>query len=422
MSNSEKKSILSPAIALICIILYAGALILGIGRILINMSDRGVLAEKEYNDILDRVSSAAILGFMSRPYQEVIQETLLETETLLGIIISGSNGEYSFEKQNGTVINWIGNSPRFKSGFGISRNPFFRSIWIDGQRNTTVQAIYSYIDYDLFIKVLKDSLIIILASLTLAIIFLLIDISLKSKTSVKAEKVLDTPQAIMDEAITEESPKSPPPETFPSYASPLSQDPFKVPDEVPVYEPLPETILPLDEKKDPPYPKGLYSPRGIGWESYTRERLESELHRCASLEEDLVFIVMENRRVKFEEDALRELADEGVNFFTMRDLVFERGEQGLAMIIPALNLEQGFAKSEEFINRIRLRLTDASGAPAELCMGISSRSGRLVEAERLIFEASEALQKAINDPYAPIVAFKSDPEKYRKFISREYNT
>jgi hypothetical protein len=55
-------------------------------------------------------------------------------------------------------------------------------------------------------------------------------------------------------------------------------------------------------------------------------------------------------------------------------------------------------------------------AKTDLCMGLSSRSGRPVNAERLMFEAEEALERAMMDPVSHIVAFKSDPEKYRAFM------
>jgi len=377
MSISGKRPLLTSALAMVCIIIYAVSLILGAGRILVNSNRRGILAEKEFNDILDSASSAAILGFTSRSYQEVIQDAIMESETILGIIISGSNGEFGFERQYGSVINWVGNSPRFRTGFGIAKNPYFQAIRIEGQRNTTVQAIYSTLDYDFLIRVLRDTLIIILVVVALAIITLVVENKLKVKS---------------------------------------------VPFVLPASEP--ETRPQGSPWKEHSYPKGLYSPRGIGWESYTKERLESELHRCAASEEDLIFIVMENRGAKFGEESYRKLAAEGVNFFTERDLVFERGKQGLSLIIPTLSFEKGFMKCEKFRKHIRSTLTDASGAPPDLCIGLSSRAGRLVEAERVMLEASEALAKALKEknPQNPIVAFKSDPKKYREFINRIENS
>jgi hypothetical protein len=172
-------------------------------------------------------------------------------------------------------------------------------------------------------------------------------------------------------------------------------------------------------REEPETPRGLYSPHGnIGWEAYTTDRLESELHRCASNEQDLVFIAMEfknsrNLGVNF----YNQLAEDAVNFFTLRDLIFERGERGIAVIFPNIDLDTGFAKSEEFHNRILNKYSGLFRSKTDLSIGLSSRSGRRIDAERLIFEASEALERALSDPVSHIVAFKSDPEKYRAFIA-----
>jgi hypothetical protein len=149
------------------------------------------------------------------------------------------------------------------------------------------------------------------------------------------------------------------------------------------------------------------------------DRLASELHRCASFEQDLVFIEMEFRTSgPLEDEIYRQFADEAVNFFSLRDLTFEKGERGISIIVPNIDLDQGFSRSEEFHNRILNRLPEAFKGETELCAGLSSRSGRLINAERLMFEAAQALEKALEDPASAIVAFKSDPEKYRDFIRR----
>ena len=115
----------------------------------------------------------------------------------------------------------------------------------------------------------------------------------------------------------------------------------------------------------------------------------------------------------------RKFAGEAVSFFSMRDLVFEKGEQGIYVIIPNMGLEAAMAKSEEFRNRISMNLSDSAEEINKLRIGLSSRSGRLIGAKRLILEASTALDKVIEDPVSSVIAFKSDPVKYREFIKRK---
>jgi hypothetical protein len=167
-------------------------------------------------------------------------------------------------------------------------------------------------------------------------------------------------------------------------------------------------------------PKGLYSPRSnIGWEAYVQDRLTSEIHRCAASEQDLVVLLMEcGEGVNCDGTLYKKLAGEAVNFFNLRDLSFENGERGITVIIPNADLEHGIIKAEEFHSRILKTCAGQIHAKNDFLIGISSRSGRLIEAERLLLEAAKALEKAKIEQSTPIVAFKSDPEKYREFIKK----
>ena len=117
---------------------------------------------------------------------------------------------------------------------------------------------------------------------------------------------------------------------------------------------------------------------------------------------------------KLDDLIYKQFAETAVQFFTIRDLIFEKGERGITLIYPNIDLETGFAKSEEFHNRVLSTMSLAT--PTDLCIGLSSRSGRLIDADRILIEASQALDRALQDPVSPIVAFKSDLEKYRAFI------
>ncbi|MDR0475339.1 MAG: hypothetical protein LBH43_16915 [Treponema sp.] len=347
-----------------------------------NIGERRNLAESEFYDLADRASSSAVfLGFMTEPYQETLKDFISTSETLLGIIITGSSGEYAFERQTGSGIVWAGNSPRLKTGIGLLGEPFYLPLRIEGQRNVTIQAVYSQIDYYLFQTALKNTLLAVLAALIIAFVTLLIELSQKKKS-------VPYKYAVNDESE----------EAKPKTRGNLQAASFR------------------EEEK----PQGLYNPRGnIGWDSYTQDRLASELHRCSSFEQDLVFLAIEFKGAQKTSDSVYcKFTDEAVNFFTMRDLIFGKGENGITVIMPNTDLEHGITKSEEFRSRIITKLSESFGSRHELCIGLSSRSGRLIEAERLIMEAFSALKRALKDPVTHVVAFKSDPEKYREFIKQ----
>jgi GGDEF domain-containing protein len=114
-----------------------------------------------------------------------------------------------------------------------------------------------------------------------------------------------------------------------------------------------------------------------------------------------------------------EFAAMATAFFTFRDLIFERGANGISIILPNIDLDHGFRMAEEFRHKIATRSSTPDFAKIDLRIGLSSRSGRLVDPDRLLAEADRALEKARDDPASPIVAFKSDPERYRRFLAAQ---
>ena len=459
MGVSAKSVNFMSIIAAICIAVYIMAVAFGAAQIIESITERRNIAEQEFYDIADRATSSSVfLGFMSEPYRETIKDSLFMSETLLAVIITGGNNEYAFERYQGSGIVWSGDSPRFKTGAGYPKDPFTLFLRIDGQRNATIKAIYSFIDYDVFVRTFKNTLLAVLIALAIAFITLLVEMTMKKK----AVNVINNYQAdvnppesiVLDESVNsdfsepvesgenDESTENDEPEESAGFDESAENDESgesaefdesefdesEIPDisfsdeEENTETPLPDSGSAQDPKdpEDHQDPQGLFTPRGnIGWESYINDRLTSELHRCSSFEQDLVFIVME-----FGDDAgcddtlFRQFSDEAVNFFITRDLIFEKGKNGISVIFPNADLELGMAKSYEFRSIIMNKLPESFEGRTTLCIGLSSRSGRLVESDRLIFESTTALEKALNDPDAPVVAFKSDLDKYREFIKK----
>lgn len=167
-------------------------------------------------------------------------------------------------------------------------------------------------------------------------------------------------------------------------------------------------------------PLGLFSEKtGLGWEAYLKERLASELARSASIEQDLVFASIKMQSDSSSDDSFVLLAKTVLDFFNYKDLAFEQGDHKIAVIIPSTDLEQGLHLAEEFIKRVTFLLKEHDDAENYLAVyvGITSRSGRLINAERILDEADAALTKAQAEKDSRIVAFKSDPDKYRKFVA-----
>ncbi len=401
-------------IALACILVYVVAIGFGAFRIYSNIQEQRILVQKEFADIEDLAASTAQgLGFMTEPYKEEMSNALFATKTIQAVIISGSDIYFAKERRDGIITN-VNDNPRLQISPGLTQ--YSRSFHIDGVRNPHIIMAADIFDQEFFIITLKNTLLLILGALAVAFLTLIIETLAVKNAGVPAsvkEPINENKKDPVD--FTEETEEFDiPPMDMGTPDDTIPPDEFSS-----HYNASPEETR--EGETSQTGPQGLYSPHGnISWEAYTRDRLASELHRCASFEQDMVFIIMEFRGNKQKDEVFfNAFTEMAVNFFGHRDLVFEWKEDGISIIVPNIDLDQGFAKSEDFHNRVKTKLLSSSSLECELCIGLSSRAGRLIDAERLIFETSQAAARALVDPVSPIIAFKSDPEKYRAFIASQ---
>jgi len=360
-------------IASICILVYIGALVSVIVRINTSMEQYRLVAEQEFFDLADLASSAGVLSFMDETFVEIIQKALDASKTLEGIIITGPNGEYGFEKERGKAINYINGSPRFRNRFDFSRQMLYQPLRIQGLRNVNIQAVAGALDYAELTEILKQALFLIASALILAFFTLIVE------SVGKGRMTNNKPKAAGGQDNSKTAGKTA--GASAAYAA-----------------------------------GGSYSVRGrVVREENTETRLTEELQRCAAAGQDLAFISIEYKPAADETFYARFAAD-AARFFTSRDFVCEKGEKGVSVICPGFNLDTGFLNADEFHNRIMGKYPDFFKVKTDLCMGLSAKTERPINAERLMFEAEEALERALMDPASHIVAFKSDPEKYRAFM------
>lgn len=188
--------------------------------------------------------------------------------------------------------------------------------------------------------------------------------------------------------------------------------------------PLPEKEEAFQIKTSPlDGPRGLYDPEtGLGWESYLRERLGAELRRSASFEQDLSILVASLDSATGRTDPnYAVFAKTSRSFFSFNDLAFIFGTKGLAIILPNTDIDQAMRMCEELLRKLALLIQDRSDPRSylNLFMGLSSRAGRLVEADRLLGEAMAAHRKAREERDTHIIAFRPDPEKFRAYLASQ---
>ncbi|HAC32830.1 MAG TPA: hypothetical protein DCF70_09425 [Treponema sp.] len=141
--------------------------------------------------------------------------------------------------------------------------------------------------------------------------------------------------------------------------------------------------------------------------------LEEELIHSASQEQDLSLIIVRIAGIP-NDDTNSPQAACIKNCVNNRGSAYRYGKDAYALLIKALKLDDALQDAESLLERLAATLRD-QGLPA-ITIGISSRTERLISADRLLTEASEAQKHASEDMTSPIIAFRVNPEKYRNFI------
>ena len=159
---------------------------------------------------------------------------------------------------------------------------------------------------------------------------------------------------------------------------------------------------------DPPQ---LYAPSGLVWERFLIDKLNQELNRSASFDHDLTLGLLEGP------DGLSrtQLARQLLKAFRYKDLLFEYGDKGAAVILPNLDLDTAASRFEEFESELAREVSSGFRFKA----GISSRNGRLLTGERLYKESESALKRSKADKSNATVLFRVDPKKFRQVISEK---
>ena len=210
-----------------------------------------------------------------------------------------------------------------------------------------------------------------------------------------------------DEDLTEETPEENEDEK--------TEDKLQIEAEEPSKEENIEKIqLPVEDFKPlETSPSGLYSPlTGFGWESYLKPRLENELSRASASEFDVVlFLIKIEEFETLSEETVRKTCEYLTNIFQFKDLIFEYKNNCFAAIKTNTNIDEAIPLADKIYTELSELIDNR-----KCFIGISSKTIRLVGAERVLKEADAALEHAIEDPENPIIAFRADAEKYMDFI------
>ena len=140
--------------------------------------------------------------------------------------------------------------------------------------------------------------------------------------------------------------------------------------------------------------------------NYFRERLDAELERAASFDQDLSLILISFGSERLHDQKLLELSTLIHNYFSFHDLAFEYKNNSIACVAPDEDIDSTAKLSAE------LKIA-AEGKGYSFSIGIASRNGRILTPDTIISEAEAALQRVNRAEGDSIVAYRIDPEKYR---------
>ena len=148
-------------------------------------------------------------------------------------------------------------------------------------------------------------------------------------------------------------------------------------------------------------------------EEYLENRLNSELNRAISSEFDLALFIIQIKNLNKEADYIEKLSDYISVQFQFKDLIFEFKEDCIACIKTNCIIDDAIALAD----KIHKEIVDIT---KEKCyIGVSTRSIRMISAERIITEAYEALKHAHEDEENPIIGFRVNAEKYMEMMKNQ---
>lgn len=167
-------------------------------------------------------------------------------------------------------------------------------------------------------------------------------------------------------------------------------------------------------------PVGLFDEKtSFGWEQYMPTRLDSELIRAASSEQDLALFTVRIPGIDWTTPEGKETASIIKDWVKFNDLVFDYGSDGFTAIFQNQNTDAALAEAEKTHTEIVSVLKRANSSAETPFVGISTRSLRLISGKRLFNESEQALFHAMEDKDSPIVAFRVNPDKYRSYLAGE---
>jgi GGDEF domain-containing protein len=387
-------------------------------------------AEKSFSWIKNETVSASLAdGFMTDAFIRDLTAICQKSHLLSAVVINTPSGAVFAWPQNSTEILYGINGEGQIAGTSFFIKSFSAPLDIgDGTAGSIAMvASINVLSPDAIFAACRNSFIVILALLFGTIIVIVTYAPDKSGAAKNGNVKKDSaPLDIISGVTLSEAPDieliddtavdSDTIQAVPDDMSTIPDDFTVTGSEIPFSADF-ENIAPAETQNAASNPEGLFSPvTGTGWEQYLLDRLDAELVRAASSEQDLSLIIIRIAGLNHTDELAKKIAKVLLETFRFRDMVFEYGSNGFAGILQNMNLDEAMKTADTLYAGIDSILMEA-GYDGQITIGITTRTARLLPASRMIEEASSAARKAEEEPSLPIVAFRANPEKYRNFVA-----
>jgi len=180
-----------------------------------------------------------------------------------------------------------------------------------------------------------------------------------------------------------------------------------------------ESITEVDTSKQIDEIKNSFdSQSGFGVIQSLIPHLDNELVRAASSSQDLSIIQINIENMAFDNPLIKAIGSVFIDDIRFTDQIFEYKDNNFILIMEDTSIDKALLIAQNMYIKIK-KVCTMDNQSHNIYMGLSSRTIRLITADRILNEAENALNKAKEDKANPIVAFKVDPDKYLDYINTE---
>ena len=131
----------------------------------------------------------------------------------------------------------------------------------------------------------------------------------------------------------------------------------------------------------------LFEPEtGLCWAEDLAPRLDEEIKRSASFENELVVIISTIDMDLYETDDFGIFVETVKSFFSFRDMVFRYSKDGVAIILQNMDIDHALRMCDELIKKISYLIQQNKNEMhyVEAFFGMSARSGRIIDSTRIL--------------------------------------